>query len=215
MKKAFLLSFLSILLFASASAQSVGISNDGSTPNPSAMLDINNANKGLLIPRVTLTGTDDVATVPAPALSLLVYNIATTTGSNSVIPGYYYWNGSAWLLLTTGVSGLKKDNMDSIANTGYATVYSRNKSRDSVQANLDVNTGNILLKKDNTDSISNTGYATVYSRNKSRDSVQANLSVNTASILLKKDNIDSIANKGYATVYSQINQGIQYRQISV
>ena len=92
MKKTFLLSFLSILLFVSVSAQNVGINNDGSTPNPSAMLDINNANKGLLIPRVMLTGTDESATVQSPALSFLVYNTTTHTGLKSVSPDYFSWN---------------------------------------------------------------------------------------------------------------------------
>ncbi len=203
MKRIFSLLIIIILFSASSFAQNVGINNEGTAPNPSAMLDVNSASKGMLIPRVILTGTDDVTTIPSPAISLLVYNTATTSGSNAVIPGYYYWNSSAWLILTTGVSGLKKDNVDSISNTGYATVYSRNKARDSVQANLNVNTANILSKKDNVDSISNTGYATVYSRNKARDSVQANLNVNTANILSKKDNVDSISNTGYATVYSR------------
>ncbi|MDQ6763891.1 MAG: hypothetical protein M3015_14860, partial [Bacteroidota bacterium] len=163
MKRIFLLSYFSLVFFVAASAQSVGISNDGSVPNPSAMLDVNNTNKGILIPRVMLTGTDDVTTIPSAAISLLVYNTANVPGANAVTPGYYYWNGSAWLILITGISGLKKNNSDSVSNSGYATVYSRNKARDSVQANLDANTANISLKKDNSDSTNAiTGYTTLY-----------------------------------------------------
>src|SRR6187397_1404283 len=77
MKKILLLPIVSILFFDSSFAQSVGINNDGSSPNPSAMLDVKHPNKGLLVPRVTLTGTGDVATIPSPATSLLVYNTAT------------------------------------------------------------------------------------------------------------------------------------------
>ncbi len=201
MKKYFLLSAITFLFLVPSFSQSVSINNDGSLPNPSAMLDVNSPSKGLLISRVTLTGTDDVTTISTPAVSLLVYNTATTSGDNAVSPGYYYWGGSAWLLLSTGSSVLKKDNMDSIANTGYASVYRLNKARDSVQANLDVNTTNVFLKKDNTDSVANTGYASVYRLNKARDSVQANIDLNTANILLKKDNTDSVANTGYASVY--------------
>src|SRR4030095_14168378 len=107
MKKILLLPILSILFFEFSFAQSVGINNDGSSPNPSAMLDVKHPNKGLLVPRVTLTGTGDVATIPSPATSLLVYNTATNgAGATAVTPGYYYWSGSAWLRLNTGaVSG--------------------------------------------------------------------------------------------------------------
>ncbi len=203
MKKYFLLSVITVLFFAHSFAQSVGINNDGSAPNPAAMLDVNSPSKGLLVPRVTLTGTDDVSTISTPVASLLVFNTSTTAGPNAVSPGYYYWNGSAWVILSTGFPSLKKDNVDSVSNTGYATVYSRNKARDSVQANINLNNASILAKKDNVDSVSDNGYATVYSRNKARDSVQANVNLNNAGILAKKDNVDSVSNTGYATVYSR------------
>lgn len=51
MKHLKLLSLLALFAF-SASAQSVGINNDGTAPNVSAMLDVKHTNKGLLIPRV-------------------------------------------------------------------------------------------------------------------------------------------------------------------
>src|SRR6266496_647667 len=69
------------------------------------MLDIKSSNKGLLIPRIALTSTDDNATIPLPATSLLIYNTATAgSGGASVTPGYYYWTGSAWTRLSTGSS---------------------------------------------------------------------------------------------------------------
>lgn len=73
-------------------AQNVGINSTGSTPNSSAMLDIDANNKGLLIPRVALTGTTDAVTISSPATSLLVYNTATAGG---VTPGYYYNSGTS------------------------------------------------------------------------------------------------------------------------
>lgn len=78
--------------------QSVGIKSDGTLPNQSAMLDINNPNKGLLIPRVALVSETDVITIPNPLLSLLIYNT-----NNSLIygEGYYYWNGSLWSKFAT------------------------------------------------------------------------------------------------------------------
>ncbi|MFH2141885.1 MAG: tail fiber domain-containing protein [Bacteroidota bacterium] len=87
---------------AGVDAQNIGINATGALPNASAGLDVDFANKGLLIPRVALTQTTSVAPVTSPLTSLLVYNTATV---NDVTPGYYYWNGSAWIRFATGTSG--------------------------------------------------------------------------------------------------------------
>lgn len=50
MRKLSLLKFEVILFFIDAFAQNVGISKDGSTPDPSAMLDVKSMAKALLIP---------------------------------------------------------------------------------------------------------------------------------------------------------------------
>lgn len=90
-----------VAMVTGASAQNVGVGTN--TPNASAKLDITSTNSGLLIPRISLLSTTDVATVPSPATSLLVYNInAAITGGSGT--GYYYWNGSAWIKLATGAS---------------------------------------------------------------------------------------------------------------
>ena len=81
---------LSIGVFANASAQT-GIGT--TTPDASAKLDVSSTNKGFLPPRVTLTSTTDIITIPNPATALLVYN----TGSNvNLSAGYYYWKGTNW-----------------------------------------------------------------------------------------------------------------------
>lgn len=83
-------------------AQNVGISPTGVAPNTSAGLDINFSNKGLLIPRVSLISTTDVATIPTPANSLLVYN--TNAGMSSGSIGYWYWDGTKWVKLLSSAS---------------------------------------------------------------------------------------------------------------
>jgi hypothetical protein len=89
------------LLSAGLHAQSVGIGT--ATPDPSARLHISDNARGLLIPNVALTGTDDATTVSGPATSLLVYNTATAgTGATAVTPGFYYWDGSQWVRLLGG-----------------------------------------------------------------------------------------------------------------
>lgn len=73
------------------------------TPDASAKLDVSATNKGFLPPRVTLTSGTDVATIPNPAIGLLVYNNGNNTG---LAAGYYYWNGAVWTTIATaGGSG--------------------------------------------------------------------------------------------------------------
>ncbi len=48
----------------------VGINTDNSDPDPSAMLDIQAPDKGMLIPRMTASERD---LIPEPATGLLVY----------------------------------------------------------------------------------------------------------------------------------------------
>ncbi len=101
--KQILILFISLLVIHAAQPQSIAINTDGSQPNASAMLDIKNINKGVLIPRVSLVDETDVITIPAPAVSLLIFN------NNAALPdgqGFYYWNGSKWNKLAT-VNSLK------------------------------------------------------------------------------------------------------------
>lgn len=92
--------FLAVLFFSTSfimrsNAQNVAINTNGSAPDESAMLDIVNSAKGLLIPRVSLSTTTDAATVTNPAVSLLVYNTNTSiTGAYAAGAGYYYNAGT-------------------------------------------------------------------------------------------------------------------------
>ena len=92
MKKKILFSvFIIIGFWRTAVAQSIGIGT--AAPNPSAMLEVQSANKGLLIPRVVLLSETDVVSIPNSSISLLVYNL------NFALPagaGYYYWSGTKW-----------------------------------------------------------------------------------------------------------------------
>jgi trimeric autotransporter adhesin len=74
-------------------AQNVGIGT--STPNASAKLEIVDANRGFLFPRVSLTATNVAAPVTAPANWLVVFNVATAgAGATAVSPGLYYWDNT-------------------------------------------------------------------------------------------------------------------------
>jgi hypothetical protein len=124
MKK--LLTLALVLPFAAA-AQNVAINADGAAPNASAMLDVDVAalpaasKRGLLVPRVALTATNAAAPIVAPATSLLVYNTATAGAApNNVWPGYYYWNGTAWVRFAAlGDAWLTTGNAGTVAGTNF------------------------------------------------------------------------------------------------
>lgn len=91
---------------AQVTAQKIG--TNPTTIAPSAVLDIESANKGVLFPRVALTSTTDVTTIASPATALTIYNTATAgTAPNNVTPGYYYWNGTKWTKVATEAEASK------------------------------------------------------------------------------------------------------------
>lgn len=105
-------------------SQNVGISPNGSVPaNKTAGLDVNFPDKGLLIPRLSLTETTASYPLAAHVTGMVVYNTATI---GDVIPGYYtndgtkwnpislkannagdlqYWDGTNWVIIPIGNSG--------------------------------------------------------------------------------------------------------------
>lgn len=122
-----LLLTLSFAIAVGSTAQNVAINADGAAPNASAMLDVDvtalpaNSKRGLLVPRVALTATNVAAPVVGPAASLLVYNTATAGAApNNVVPGYYYWSGTAWLRFATAGDGwLTTGNAGTTAGTNF------------------------------------------------------------------------------------------------
>lgn len=116
MKKVYL--FFLILGLAGNAQTGIGTT----TPNTSAKLDITATDKGFLPPRVALTGTNvftPITGTAASAAGLLIYNTATAgTAPNNVVPGYYYWNGSAWIQIA---GGLVIDNSKTSSFTLAAT----------------------------------------------------------------------------------------------
>ena len=118
------------LVFLNGNAQT-GIGT--TTPSPSAKLEVASSNQGFLPPRIALTATNAASPVTSPATGLLVYNTATTgTPPNNVAPGYYYWNGSAWVavlstITTSSISGngttSTLTNFGAEVNTQSGTTY--------------------------------------------------------------------------------------------
>ncbi|NTW33453.1 MAG: hypothetical protein HGB12_12665 [Bacteroidetes bacterium] len=86
-----------VICAKSHAQQGIAINNTGNSPDSSAILDVSSANHGLLIPRIALTQTTSKAPITSGvATGLLVYNTSTV---NNVSPGFYYWDGSKWVML--------------------------------------------------------------------------------------------------------------------
>jgi len=76
----------------------VAIGHSGAV-DPSAILNVEATNQGVLFPRVTLSSTTDVTTIKNPTKGLLVFN----TGDGALdYTGYVFWNGTEWVSLTSG-----------------------------------------------------------------------------------------------------------------
>ena len=72
------------VLFGFVSGQNIAINVDGSSPDPSALLELKSDNRGLLIPRMTTALRDAII---SPAEALLIYN--TDTECFNVYDGYW------------------------------------------------------------------------------------------------------------------------------
>jgi hypothetical protein len=86
--------FLPVLMFVLGTASYAQVGVGTPAPDTSTMLDIVSNNKGIMIPRVSLSGTTDATTmVNGNRPSLLVFNTQTI---GDIKPGYYYWYNSKW-----------------------------------------------------------------------------------------------------------------------
>ena len=100
------ISLLCLLLFISMTTTAqTGIGT--TAPNASAKLEVAATDKGFLPPRVALTASNAFSPIvgtAANATGLLVYNTASAGATpNNVVPGYYYWNGTAWIQISGGL----------------------------------------------------------------------------------------------------------------
>lgn len=83
-----------LLISGVSMAQGIGINEDSSTPDPSAILDVSSTSKGLLIPRMTSTERQNISSA---ATGLMVYD--------SEFESLFFYDGSSWQPLAATVSG--------------------------------------------------------------------------------------------------------------
>jgi hypothetical protein len=90
--KKILVTFLVGIISYAGIAQNVGIGN--SNPHPSAVLDITDTSRGILIPRMTMTQRNSIQN---PAEGLMVYQTDSTKG-------FWYYSTNQWVAITSSVN---------------------------------------------------------------------------------------------------------------
>ena len=91
--QAVFLLFFATLFFSNSLSAQVGIGT--SDPDPSSVLHIQSANKGVLLPKVDLENLTDKNTVHNPTEGLLVYN-KRDDNSRDLRKGFYIWDNEKW-----------------------------------------------------------------------------------------------------------------------
>ena len=97
--KKLILSVAVLLTTAYHSKAQVGVGT--ATPDASSVLEVQSSTQGMLTPRMT---SSQRATISTPATGLIVYQTDGTAG-------FYYYTGSAWVLLLNGESALNANNI--------------------------------------------------------------------------------------------------------
>jgi hypothetical protein len=122
LKRITLLSLLALLGTYFSTAQ-VGVNT--TTPEASSVLDITSTDKGFLMTKIALTGTDDTSTItPSPTTGLLVYNTATAgSPGNEVVPGFYYFNDTTWRRFYNQGYSLSFDQSAAVTASASNTTY--------------------------------------------------------------------------------------------
>lgn len=95
-----------ILLIQFAAKAQMKIGNNPTSINSASLLELETTNKGLVFPRISLSGVTSSSPLASGLLAgTVVYNTnASVTGGNGT--GLYVWSGSAWTWLTTNINSL-------------------------------------------------------------------------------------------------------------
>ncbi|RXG27264.1 hypothetical protein SAMN04487999_3280 [Leeuwenhoekiella palythoae] len=142
LKLSFLLS-LFLLSFISNAQVGIGTTN----PAGGSLLDIESAEKGILIPRVDIADLSTQAPVTGDLTSsesLLVYNTNTSTGK-----GFYYWDGTQWV----AVGG----NGENIYTTDGTLEENRIVSQEDKTLQFEGNIGRNAISIKRTNNVTETG----------------------------------------------------------
>jgi hypothetical protein len=123
----------------------VAINTDGSSPDPSTMLDVKSTNGGLLIPRMIESERNAITN---PATGLLIYQ-------TDDVPGFYYFDGISWEVIGSGAFAI--DDLWDGKTDDYSVFLGESAgANDDGTANKNVAVG-IMALCSNTNGTNNTG----------------------------------------------------------
>ena len=87
------------LVYSPAAFAQVKVGSNPQSMNADAVFEMESGNKGMLLPRLTLSSTTSPAPLSSFVRGMVVYNTAT---DNDVVPGIYYSDGAKWLKMVAG-----------------------------------------------------------------------------------------------------------------
>ena len=146
MKKNLLLFGLLTAAFSACAQAKFGDNN--STINSNSLVEMESTNKGLLLPRLALTGIVQASPLSAHIAGMTVYNTATAgTAPNNVTPGLYYNDGTQWVRIggatagknLTGAKVSGTANLINIVNGTGATLTDATVQIDTIQLGSTIN----------------------------------------------------------------------------
>jgi hypothetical protein len=139
---------IAVLCFSTSFAQ-VGIGT--ASPNTDAALDITSTDKGLLIPRLELSDPSSEAPLTAHVSGMLVYNTKDDPSAD-LFPGFYYNDGSKWVLLLTteNIATVTVPKFTRVvyvnnADPNNATIFDSDPAAQTNDTNLQVDQQNLYI----------------------------------------------------------------------
>jgi len=98
------------------------ITGSSALPDTNAIMELESARKGLLLPRVPLTGLTANAPLGSHIAGMTVYNTATT---DNISEGYYYNNGARWIMVAGNTIGDIKQALQPADHEGWIKLDGR------------------------------------------------------------------------------------------
>lgn len=116
------------------------------TPDPSSILDIRSANKGILLPSVSVTSLTDNVTVASPADGLIIWNNGLGGLADT---GLYYWSNQKWNKISIAGAANTISSGNSGASWNNSATNGGNNAGAGTNLSLGTNTYDDLIFKVN------------------------------------------------------------------
>ncbi|MCH7400157.1 hypothetical protein MM236_19340 [Belliella sp. DSM 107340] len=121
MKKIHIIVFVFLIISHSSVFSQVKIGGDPNFVNPNSALEIESVNRGLLLPRISLSSTASPSPLIDHVEGMKIYNLSTT---NDVTPGVYYNDGEKWVkLVDEPIEPWQIENSNAKATSNTQNIY--------------------------------------------------------------------------------------------